>query len=137
MPCSFSRLLVTGLCVATLAACAASRLPETSSSMADIYAGTEDVAHATFPASQVSARTIQGGDVDLSPYTREAATELTTRFPRVPNPTLVMFVFPHLSRGVPVPGYATTFPMFESAPYALPGETANVAGGTELAEPAQ
>jgi conjugative transfer region lipoprotein (TIGR03751 family) len=35
-----------------------------------------------------------------------------------------MFVFPHLAgeAGVPVPGYATTFPMYERAEYALPGE---------------
>ena len=35
-----------------------------------------------------------------------------------------MFVFPHLAEreGVPVPGYATTFPMYERVEYALPGE---------------
>jgi len=35
----------------------------------------------------------------------------------------VMYVFPHLSHEerVPVPGYATAFPMYELE-YALPGE---------------
>ena len=57
-------------------------------------------------------------------YVRDARNEIDTRFPRLPNPTLVMFVYPHLAgeEGVPVPGYATTFPMYERVEYALPGE---------------
>jgi conjugative transfer region lipoprotein (TIGR03751 family) len=37
---------------------------------------------------------------------------------------LVMYVFPHLAGAerVPVPGYATTFPLYERIEYALPGE---------------
>ena len=35
-----------------------------------------------------------------------------------------MYVFPHLAgtERVPVPGYATTFPLYERIEYALPGE---------------
>ena len=45
------------------------------------------------------------------------------RFARVPNPDLVMVVYPHLARGkYPVPGYVTVFPMYEQTHYALPGE---------------
>lgn len=45
------------------------------------------------------------------------------RFARVPNPDLVMVVFPHLAKGkYPVPGYVTVFPMYEQTHYALPGE---------------
>lgn len=35
-----------------------------------------------------------------------------------------MCVFPHLAgeESVPVPGYATAFPMYERTEYALPGE---------------
>lgn len=34
-----------------------------------------------------------------------------------------MVVYPHLARGTyPVPGYVTTFPMYEQTFYALPGE---------------
>ena len=55
---------------------------------------------------------------------RDSLTELDLHFSRLPNPTLVMYVFPHLAgpSRVPVPGYATTFPMFERPEYALPGE---------------
>ena len=47
-------------------------------------------------------------------------------FPRLPNPSLVMYVFPHLAGAerTPVPGYATTFPLYERVEYALPGEVA-------------
>ena len=60
----------------------------------------------------------------LDGYTREARDEIDTTFPRLPNPSLVMYVFPHLAgdEQVPVPGYVTTFPMYERVEYALPGE---------------
>jgi conjugative transfer region lipoprotein (TIGR03751 family) len=44
------------------------------------------------------------------------------QFPRLPNPDLVMYVYPHLAgTQAPVPGYSTVFPLYESQ-YALPGE---------------
>ena len=69
-------------------------------------------------------RPVHPGEADLAGYTREAADEIQARFARLPNPTLVMFVFPHLAGNdaVPVPGFATTFPMYERIHYALPGE---------------
>jgi len=63
-------------------------------------------------------------DYNYSDYTRNARNELDVLFPRLPNPTLVMYVYPHISSsGVPVPGYSTSFPMYERTEYALPGET--------------
>ena len=46
------------------------------------------------------------------------------QFRRLPNPDLVMYVFPHPSpeSGYPVPGYSTVLPMYERVEYALPGE---------------
>ncbi|HAT6801806.1 TPA: TIGR03751 family conjugal transfer lipoprotein [Citrobacter freundii] len=57
-------------------------------------------------------------------YTRMAATEIQTQFRRLPNPDMVMYVFPHLTdgEGVPVPGYTTVFPLHSRVNYALPGE---------------
>ena len=68
------------------------------------------------------------GDPPLTGYVRGAYHELETTFPRLPNPTLVMYVFPHLATDerVPVPGYVTTFPMYERVEYALPGEISPV-----------
>lgn len=57
-------------------------------------------------------------------YTRAASNEIYAQFKRLPNPDLVMYVFPHLggSEHVPVPGYSTVFPLYEHVQYALPGE---------------
>lgn len=70
------------------------------------------------------ARLIHDESVDLAGYTREAYNELNLHFPRLPNPTLVLYVYPHLagSERVPVPGYATTFSLYERVEYARPGE---------------
>jgi conjugative transfer region lipoprotein (TIGR03751 family) len=71
-----------------------------------------------------SRRGITRGGENLHGYTRDAGHEIDNLFPRLPNPTLVMFVYPHLAGegGNPVPGYATAFPMYEGVEYALPGE---------------
>ena len=104
------------LSLMVLSGCAANKIPESSRTMADIYASDTATTRLT--------REINNGAKDLVGYTREAATELTTRFPQVPNPTLTMYVFPHLTKdGLPIPGYITEFSMYASAPFALPGET--------------
>ena len=74
----------------------------------------------------LGTRGINSGEEDLDGYTREAFNELDVTFPRLPNPSLVMYVFPHLAGAerTPVPGYATTFPLYERVEYALPGEVA-------------
>jgi conjugative transfer region lipoprotein (TIGR03751 family) len=61
---------------------------------------------------------------DQKAYTRTAANEIRTQFPRLPNPDLVMYVYPHLAgtQQTPVPGYSTVFPLYEKVQYALPGE---------------
>lgn len=57
-------------------------------------------------------------------YTRQTHTEIVSQFKRLPNPDLVMYVFPHLagSDPVPVPGYSTVFPLYQHVQYAMPGE---------------
>ena len=69
-------------------------------------------------------RPVVDGEGALHGYTRDAYNEIDTTFPRLPNPSLVMYVFPHLAgkEQVPVPGYVTTFSMYERVEYALPGE---------------
>ena len=71
-----------------------------------------------------TSRRLGTGPQALHGYTRTAHDELDTTFPRLPNPTLVLYVFPHLAGAerAPVPGYVTTFPMYEQVEYALPGE---------------
>ncbi|EBP4342159.1 TIGR03751 family conjugal transfer lipoprotein [Salmonella enterica] len=61
-------------------------------------------------------------------YTRTAENEIQAQFKRLPNPDMVMYVFPHLTAGenVPVPGYTTVFPLHSRVNYALPGERTEV-----------
>jgi conjugative transfer region lipoprotein (TIGR03751 family) len=57
-------------------------------------------------------------------YTRSAASEIYRQFPRLPNPDLILYVFPHLAGTdpAPVPGYSTVFPFYRHVQYAMPGE---------------
>ncbi|MGF6513063.1 conjugative transfer region lipoprotein (TIGR03751 family) [Pseudomonas sp. BT76 TE3572] len=59
-----------------------------------------------------------------TPYTRDAQNEIHRQFHRLPNPDLVMYVFPHWAGTdpVPVPGYSTVFPLYQRVQYAMPGE---------------
>lgn len=58
-------------------------------------------------------------------YTRTAENEIDREFKRLPDPDLVMYVFPHLAGTdpVPVPGYSTVFSFYRQVHYAMPGET--------------
>lgn len=58
-------------------------------------------------------------------YTRTAENEVKNLFPRLPNPDLVMYVYPHLtdsSEQMPVPGYSSVIPFYGRVQYAQPGE---------------
>ncbi|KUM40136.1 TIGR03751 family conjugal transfer lipoprotein [Pseudomonas sp. EpS/L25] len=57
-------------------------------------------------------------------YSRTAQNEIYSQFRRLPNPDLVMYVFPHLagSDPAPIPGYTTVFPLYQRVQYAMPGE---------------
>lgn len=57
-------------------------------------------------------------------YTRTAENEIDREFKRLPDPDLVMYVFPHLAGTdpVPVPGYSTVFSFYRRVHYAMPGE---------------
>lgn len=57
-------------------------------------------------------------------YSRTAADEIRSQFVRLPNPDLVMYIFPHLAgeSPVPIPGYSTVFPLYTRIQYAMPGE---------------
>lgn len=65
-------------------------------------------------------------------FTRDAANELELLFPRVPNPDVLIYVYPHLATAarVPVPGYTTAVPLFDRVEYALPGDFPGVAGAS-------
>jgi len=117
-----------------LAGCATSKdklLPHNDSTMQDIWqrvdGGNQTVTRQLLDARQSLRRPLVEADVSETvqiPYTRTAANEIYRQFQRLPNPDLIMYVFPHLTgtEAVPVPGYTTVFPLYQRVQYALPGE---------------
>ena len=113
-----------------LAGCASTKdavLPQDGPSMQAIYEDHVNTMNAQDPQvirGELGDRPVVTGEAALDGYTREAFNEIDVLFPRLPNPTLVMYVFPHLAgeARAPVPGYTTAFPMYEQVEYALPGE---------------
>jgi len=120
-----------------LAGCATSKgklLPHGGQTMQDIWQHHADSGHQTvtrqlLDARQSLRRPLGDADVQVAPaeqmhYTRTATNEIYRQFQRLPNPDLVMYVFPHLTgtEAVPVPGYTTLFPLYQRVQYAMPGE---------------
>lgn len=69
-------------------------------------------------------------EVSLAEYLLTEANQLSSAFPFIPNPVLVMYVAPHLATNseVPIPGYVTQFRMYEKDNYALPHEVITYRG---------
>ncbi len=111
---------------ATLSGCASTQediIPQDGPDMLEIYRS-----HLEQAGGSASGTTpAPPRRVDPAPdtrWSREAANEIENRFPLLPNPMLVLYVYPHLAEdGAPVPGYATAFRMYERDHFALPGET--------------
>jgi len=119
------------LCLLALTGCSAmgskdSILPQEGASMKEVY--DAHFQHSSLKKQPGRVEPGQGGtgsgDANLAGFTREANTEIQSLFPKLQNPSLVMYVFPHLTgTGQPVPGYATSFTLYEKTEYALPGES--------------
>jgi len=121
-------LLILSISVAGCAGGKDTVLPDDGQTIAKIYQQHfSDIGlNGTLAAREaLSNRQVHGQIEDLSGFVREAYDELDRHFPRLPNPALVMYVFPHVSGAerVPIPGYTTTFTLYRHVEYALPGET--------------
>nr|WP_321266540.1 TIGR03751 family conjugal transfer lipoprotein [Alcaligenes faecalis] len=107
------------------------KVTKDSPTVLDVYRGTDYRNEATRQSritpqermrERTQARPINAGD-ELTQRYWSAIEPMNQRFARLPNPDLVMVVFPHLAKGqYPVPGYVTVFPMYDQTQYALPGE---------------
>lgn len=109
-------------------------LPHGDQTMMDVWnAGTTGSAGSSQGRQLVDARAELRRPVDMSQarpladntgYSRTAQNEIYSQFKRLPNPDLVMYVFPHLagSDPAPIPGYTTVFPLYQRVQYAMPGE---------------
>lgn len=125
------------LACAAIAGCATSKqklLPHGPTTMQDIWnqntaAGVGRTDRRLIEAREVLRRPLTSAEARLAlegnkGYTRTAQNEITRQFHRLPNPDLVMYVFPHVAgvASAPVPGYSTVFALYERIEYALPGE---------------
>ena len=126
----FSRnllLIVSMLSVIGCSSMTTGELPQDGPKMREVYethdSGINSVDDARAEIGNRTGRHIYNEDTDLAGYTRHANNEINQLFPKLSNPTLIMFIDPHLSEvGAPIPGYSTAFPMYETYQYALPGE---------------
>ncbi|MCK4708437.1 MAG: TIGR03751 family conjugal transfer lipoprotein [Gammaproteobacteria bacterium] len=113
-------LLAILISLSLLTGCSRQKLiPDTGDEILNVYknhVGSTDIAPKMF-------RQLRNDRRDLTGYTRDANNEISQQFPRLPNPELSLYVFPHFSRkGHPVPGYSSAFLMYERDEYAMPGE---------------
>lgn len=81
-----------------------------------------------FDSRSVLRRPVIESDLSLSNYVRTEKTMLDAKFKTLPNPTMYMFVSPHLASDnqVPIPGYLTQFKMWEREHFALPSEISDM-----------
>ncbi|TNL06138.1 TIGR03751 family conjugal transfer lipoprotein [Kosakonia cowanii] len=129
-----SHMLLAGALLAALSitGCSTSKddmLPAGDGTMLDLWQNKAPTRHTALDARQALRRDLSGDEAaQVRPveesYTRTAQSEISQQFPRLPNPDLVMYVFPHLTADgtLPVPGYSTVFPLYNRVQYALPGE---------------
>jgi conjugative transfer region lipoprotein (TIGR03751 family) len=120
-------LISLALLSLTMAGCSSTKdsvLPQEGPTMKQLYEGHMADLKVSAGEAARGQRLPQAGIDHYAGFVREAANEIDTVFGRLPNPTLVMYIFPHLSgeERTPVPGYVTTFPFYEKVEYALPGE---------------
>lgn len=115
--------------VMSLAACSTSQeklLPRGDQTMLDLWqkkSGSGNLIPTRQNVAQDPVRAVNFQEQES--YTRTAENEITNLFPRLPNPDLVMYIFPHLSdtaEPMPVPGYSTVIPFYSRVQYAQAGE---------------
>jgi conjugative transfer region lipoprotein (TIGR03751 family) len=130
---SFNHLATIMLVVVPLAlsGCSTSKeemLPPGDSTMLELWNDGASATHATNESRTTLRRPVTDSEREISQqvsnsYSRTQENEIQQTFPRLPNPDMVMYIFPHLAGGnTPVPGYSTVFPFYSQVQYALPGE---------------
>ncbi len=123
-------LLCVGLLI-LLSGCSTRKeemLPPGDSTMLELWNNGASTTHTANEGRATLRRTLTdreratAGQVAES-YSRTEQNEIQQTFPRLPNPDMVMYVYPHIADGnTPVPGYSTVFPFYSQVQYALPGE---------------
>lgn len=137
-----SLLLISLTSTVGLSGCTApgkNMLPHGDMTMAQIYrvqtglaapSDTQGNSDNTTFSNQFDISSYQGKPTPVTPvsdqYTDDAQNQINSQFKVLPNPNIAAYIFPHMSHysgtDVPVPGYTTTFFLYEKNHYAMPGE---------------
>ncbi len=101
-------LLLIGFLAASTSGCAGpTPLPEGEVSLRDLYWRSESPAPSSLQLGQTWAPLLEADRPD------ELDRALQRDFVSLPNPRLLLYVYPHFSpAGDPIPGYATWFSVF-------------------------
>lgn len=107
-------------------------IPQSGLTMEQVYDGTDvkTIASNSTETADVKILRQQTYQTSLSNQPKVAASDKIlnlTAFHKLPNPTLQLYVYPHLAGNseVPIPGYYTAVSAYERDYYALPSEVAN------------
>lgn len=116
-----------------LASCTgATKLPQPDKTTAELLQARQAVYNSKEPP-YIHGRKVEANP-DYRDYTYQAGQQLDGHFQYLPNPTLTMYIFQHLTPdGAPVPGYPTMFKLYSRDHFALPGELTG--NDSEPAEP--
>lgn len=103
-----------------------STLPQPDTNVKNVWeekmgasANDEILQQRTYLRRELSPDTLAKRQAD---YTRDSYREIFNQFPRLPNPDVVFYVYPHRNGAMPVPGYSTVFSLYERVHYATPSD---------------
>lgn len=116
------RLILTSIWISLVcSACSATHPPRTPAdapTMADIYHRTQ---RSTDPGGAWARTQIHDPFMAQGARTLHAHSDSAT-FALLPNPLVTVYVYPHLATAeqLPIPGYQTQFPLYETPTFAKP-----------------
>ena len=130
----YRTVFILALSCVMLSGCSTSKeemLPAGDNTMLELWNGADgggSTSRQSAAARDTLRRPLTGSETQADAqgdrsYSRTQESEITQQFPRLPNPDMVMYLYPHLADGnTPVPGYSTVFPFYSQMQYAMPGE---------------
>lgn len=130
----YRTVFILALACSELSGCSTSKeemLPAGDNTMLELWNGADgggSTARQSAEARDTLRHPLTGSETQADAqadrsYSRTQESEISQQFPRLPNPDMVMYLYPHLADGnTPVPGYSTVFPFYSQTQYAMPGE---------------
>ena len=77
----------------------------------------ESFGHSEIEPMASSLRPVDGDLQNLKGSAKDISTALSQQFPKMKNPMLLIYIWPHKKGEAVIPGYYTQIPMFEKDQY--------------------